>query len=449
MNRPLLDYYRIPVELLNGVTLAGDPANGTSEFSQSVGVAAGFPVSSPFDSPKYAHVDVSAIQLPFDFTDLVESLRLERYRVGKLKGLEGFASSEPVRKLYYLSRDFLPFWIRRQVQRIYFQGWQRLTFPFWPVDTTVDRLHRRILRLTMEVADIKKLPFIWFWPNAAPSCLIMTHDVETIAGRDFSPQLMDLDDSYGFKAAYQIVPEQRYEVSDEYVATIRARGCEFNIHDLNHDGRLYSERGEFARRAARINDYLRHYKSQGFRAGAMYRRQEWYDVFDFSYDMSVPNVAHLEPLRGGCCTVMPYFIGRILEIPLTTVEDYSLFHILKDYSIGLWKQQCALIRGRSGLMSFLAHPDYLIERRARKVYESLLDYLRAMITEEQIWSTLPADVDLWWRARSQMRLVRRGADWEIEGPERERARVAYAVIDGDQFFYECAGNPVEKVGADC
>ena len=449
MNRPLLDYYRIPVELLNGVTLARDPAPSKSGFFQSLSAAAGTPVSSAFESSKHSQVDGSTIQLSFDFTDLVEDLRLERYRVGNLKGLERFASSEPVRKLYYFSRNFLPFRIRRQVQRIYFQGWQRLTFPEWPVDSTVDRLHRRILRLTMEVAGIKKLPFIWFWPNAASSCLIMTHDVETTAGRDFSLQLMDLDDSYGFKAAYQVVPEQRYEVSDDYVATIRARGCEFNIHDLNHDGRLYSERGEFARRAARINDYLRHYKSQGFRAGAMYRRQEWYDVFDFSYDMSVPNVAHLEPLRGGCCTVMPYFIGRILEIPLTTVEDYSLFHILKDYSIGLWKQQCTLIRGRSGLMSFLAHPDYLIERRARKVYESLLDYLRAMIPEARIWSTLPGEVDLWWRARSQMRLVRRGADWEIEGPERERARVAYAVIDGDQFFYECAGNPVEKVDADC
>ena len=47
----------------------------------------------------------------------------------------------------------------------------------------------------------------------------------------------------------------------------------------------------------------------------MYRNQEWYDVFEFSYDMSVPNVAHLEPMRGGCCTVMPYFIGKIVELP--------------------------------------------------------------------------------------------------------------------------------------
>jgi hypothetical protein len=444
-----LDYYRIPEEFLSGVTFTRDPANSTSGSFQSVGVAPGVPVFSSFEPSKYTQVDISAIQLPYDFTELIENLRLERYRAENLKGLEGFTSSEAIRKLYYFSRDFLPFRIRRQLQKIYFQDWEQLTFPDWPVDTTVDRLHRRILRLTMEAAGIKKLPFIWFWPNAALSCLLLTHDVETSAGRDFTFKLMDLDDSYGFKAAYQVIPEQRYEVPDEYVATIRARGCEFNIHDLNHDGHLYSERREFARRAARINDYSRHYKSQGFRAGAMYRRQEWYDVFDFSYDMSVPNVAHLEPLRGGCCTVMPYFIGRILEIPLTTVEDYSLFHILNDYSIGLWKKQCALIRGGSGLMSFLAHPDYLIERRARKVYESLLDYLRKMITEKQIWSTLPGDVDLWWRARRQMRLVRRGGDWEIEGPERKRASVAYAVIDGDQFFYECAGNPVEKVEADC
>ena len=61
--------------------------------------------------------------------------------------------------------------------------------------------------------------------------------------------------------------------------------------------------------------------------------------------MSVPNVAHLEPQRGGCCTVMPYFIGDILELPLTTTQDYSLFHILGDYSIALWKQQIELILG--------------------------------------------------------------------------------------------------------
>src|SRR5262249_49403909 len=157
-----------------------------------------------------------------------------------------------------------------------------------------------------------------------------------------------------------------------YVCGIRNRGCEFNMHDLNHDGHLYSNRSEFVRRAAEINSYTRHYKAQGFRAGAMYRKQDWYDAFEFSYDMSVPNVAHLEPFRGGCCTVMPYFVGKILELPLTTTQDYSLFHILDDYSIDLWMQQLGRIKERNGLMSLLTHPDYLIEPGAQKVYESLL-----------------------------------------------------------------------------
>src|SRR5260370_16362510 len=108
----------------------------------------------------------------------------------------------------------------------------------------------------------------------------------------------------------------------------------------------------------------------------MFRNLDWYDGFEFSYDMSVPNVAHLEPQRGGCCTVMPFFVGKILEIPLTATQDYALFHILNNYTIDLWKKQIDLIRQRNGLVSFIAHPDYLINRPFRHVYKSLLPHLR-------------------------------------------------------------------------
>src|SRR6202030_3850149 len=108
--------------------------------------------------------------------------------------------------------------------------------------------------------------------------------------------------------------------------------------------------------------YNKKFNARGFRAGVMYRDLDWYESYDFSYDMSVPNVAHLESQRGGCCTVMPYFIGKILEIPLTTTQDYSVFQILNDYSIHLWQKQLDLIRTRNGLISFVTHPDYLIER---------------------------------------------------------------------------------------
>ena len=45
----------------------------------------------------------------------------------------------------------------------------------------------------------------------------MTHDVETAAGRDFCQTLMDIDDSFGVKASFQVIPEERYRVDEEFL----------------------------------------------------------------------------------------------------------------------------------------------------------------------------------------------------------------------------------------
>lgn len=449
MFQTLLDYYRIPACFTDGVAATIDraPEVGFFQFGPSTicygrsksGVAASLGGASQFDAAQAVRCDGSSISLPFSFDEVIDNLRLERYRNGMALGRGLFGVTTAIRKLYYLFREGLSVRVRRRLQKIYFRDWEDLPFPSWPLDFTVDDLHEGYLRLLMESSGINRIPFIWFWPDGLSNSLMMTHDVETAAGRDFTSGLMDLDQFYGIKASFQVIPEKRYEVPDEYVRGIRERGFEFNVHDLNHDGNLYRERKEFELRAARINDYLRRYDARGFRAGAMYRNQDWYDAFEFSYDMSVPNVAHLEPMRGGCCTVMPYFVGKVVELPLTLAQDYSLFHIMDDYSIDLWKQQLTLLKNRYGLMSIIAHPDYLIERRARNVYEELLDHLRQMVRTEKIWMACPGEIDLWWRARRDMKLVPRGDEWEIVGLQNERARLAYAVRDGDHLRYELAG----------
>ena len=104
----------------------------------------------------------------------------------------------------------------------------------------------------------------------------------------------------------------------------------------------------------------------------LYRKQVWYDALKFEFDMSVPNAAHLDPQRGGCCTVMPYFLDEILEIPVTAVQDYTLFNVLHDYSINLWKEQMEMIMQRNGCMSFIVHPDYVTTPRELGVYKELL-----------------------------------------------------------------------------
>ena len=151
--------------------------------------------------------------------------------------------------------------------------------------------------------------------------------------------------------------------------------------------------------------------------------------------MSVPNVAHLDPQRGGCCTVMPYFIGDILELPVTTTQDYSLFHILNDYSIDLWKQQTKLIMEKHGLMSFIIHPDYISGAREQSVYKELLTYLTALRDEQNVWIPTSSEVNRWWRQRRAMKLVPQGDGWKIEGEGRERARIAYASERDGQLVY--------------
>jgi hypothetical protein len=208
-----------------------------------------------------------------------------------------------------------------------------------------------------------------------------------------------------------------------------------NLHDLNHDGRLFADRREFLRRAERINRYAREFGCDGFRSAVMYRDQSWFDAFEFRYDMSVPSAAHLEPQRGGCCTVMPYFVGDILELPLTTAQDYTLFHILNDYSTELWRAQVELIRQRHGLISVITHPDYLIGQRERDVYADLLRHLDDLRERHGLWVALPGEVNHWWRNRRTMKLVRSGEGWRIEGPDSHRARVAYATLDDGRLTY--------------
>jgi hypothetical protein len=400
-----------------------------------------------FDASKAISSSKAELRLPFDIGNVVENLRRERYLKKLGGGPKELTQRDWIRDCYYLVRELLPVSFRRHLQRAYFKEWQSLPFPHWPVDFTVDRLHEVFLRLTMKACGCEKVPFIWFWPDGASGCLIITHDVETAAGRDFTSSLMDIDLSHGFKSSFQVVPERRYEVSDSFVNEIRDRGFELNIHDLNHDGYLFEERLQFLCRAKRINEYAKKYNARGFRSGSMYRNQDWYDAFDFSYDMSVPNVAHLEPQRGGCCTVMPYFVGEILELPLTTVQDYTLFHILNDYSIGLWKKQTELILQKYGLLSFITHPDYLIKSSTRAVYESLLDYLSQTCERRGIWPALPGEVDRWWRARSEMKLVEDGSGWRIEGPESKRASLGYATLDDDQLVYTIATPTATGEGA--
>ena len=364
------------------------------------------------------------VVLPFEPTEVINNLRMERYA----RARDMFAS--PLKqRAYYAVRPLIPTELRWHLQRRAYRGWERILFPQWPVDTTVENIFETLWALALQASGASELPFIWYWPEGYSGVACMTHDVETMSGLNFCSELMDIDEEYGIKSSFQLIPEGRYHVRASLREDMRARGFEINVHDLNHDGRLFLDRKTFLKRAHKINFYREEFGALGFRSGMMYRNQNWYADLRFSYDMSVPNVAHLEPQQGGCCTVMPYFVEDTLVLPLTTTQDFALFHILQKYSTALWRKQFSTILQESGVVSFITHPDYLLGERACQVYKALLKYINGLQKDGLIWVALPREINEWWRLRSRMQLVPANGKWVIDGVGCERARLAYATLD--------------------
>jgi len=436
----LSDYYRCP-ERYEKIALKG-PFSEPGGFFRFGGDTvcfgklsgrrtSGSSQNNLYDALPDSTTDSGTTYLPFDPTEVLDNLRCELY-VGAWR--DGYFKSSLVR-MYYLLRPFLSFKMRSYVKKLHLRGRAEAPFPRWPVDCSVDSLMEQLLLLAVRSNGGQQIPFIWFWPDGASSSAIMTHDVETKAGQEFCSELMGIDESYGINASFQIVPEGCYAVGPRFLDSIRDRGFEVVVHDLNHDGHLYRDQKQFLRRAARINSYGKEYGAEGFRAAVLYRKQRWFDALKFSYDMSVPNVAHLDPQPGGCCTVMPFFIGDILELPVTTTQDYMMFHLLNDYSISLWKRQIELVMEKSGLISFIVHPDYIMKARERAVYHELLAHLADLREKTNLWITTPGEVNRWWRQRAAMTLVEVGNDLRIAGAGSERARIAYASEQGGRLVF--------------
>jgi hypothetical protein len=277
-------YYRCP-EFYTQFSLEGDLSEQRGFFGLGANVVYGRcsgqpPSNSPtgplHDALQNAIAEGGETHLRFDPMEVINSLRYELYCQSGHSTVES-----TIAKLYYLVRPLLPVEVRKHLQKVRLNGWHHIPFPKWPVDRTVDQVAEQLLLLSLKANGVNSIPFIWFWPDGAASCAVMTHDVETTEGRDFCSTLMDINDSFGIKASFQVVPERRYEVPGSYLDSMRSRGFEINVQDLNHDGHLFRDIAGFLSRVEKINSYGREFGAAGFRSAILYRRQEWYDAYSF------------------------------------------------------------------------------------------------------------------------------------------------------------------------
>ena len=103
-------------------------------------------------------------------------------------------------------------------------------------------------------------------------------------------------------------------------------------------------------------------------------------------------------MPGGCCTLWPFFIGDLVEVPYTLPQDHTLFTVLGKTAAEDWLKQVEAIESRNGLIQCLSHPDpgYLGDPDKRALYAELLD---ALAERPQLWKPLPRELVDWWRRR--------------------------------------------------
>jgi hypothetical protein len=242
------------------------------------------------------------------------------------------------------------------------------------------------------------------WPDGKRFALVLTHDVDTEMGQEKCHDLINLEQEMGFRSSFNFVPE-RYDVSAELRHYLTQSGFEVGVHGLCHDGKLYKTREIFEERSVRINRYLGEWESVGFRSPSMHHNLEWIHELAIEYDSSTFDTDPFEPQPDGMGTIFPFRVENhsprkgYVELPYTLPQDFTLFVLLNQKDVTIWKQKLDWIAGNGGMALLNAHPDYMRfdgkkpgpEEYPARYYKDFLEYIKENY-ENEYWHALPRDV---------------------------------------------------------
>jgi peptidoglycan/xylan/chitin deacetylase (PgdA/CDA1 family) len=334
---------------------------------------------------------------------------------------------------YYAVKPVLPRAAQLALRRLYARRQARRRFPAWPIETSlVDELKDRFRR-ELRASGAERVPFLNFWPERQRFAFIVTHDVEGSEGVENIPRMLEVERRHGVRSSWNFVAED-YPVDPGVFSAIRDAGCEIGLHGLHHDGLLFADRASFVAQLPRIHSVMREWGAVGFRSPATHRNAAWMEELGCLYDSSFPDTDPFEPQPGGCCSIWPFFIGEMAELPITMVQDHTLFEILRQNSIESWVQKSDWLMRNHGLINVLVHPDYLLSERRLDLYDQLLEHLTGL---GEGWHVLPRELASWWtsRARLQRAAGTQGAPVTIDAGDWQ-ATIAYAREEGEEIVLD-------------
>jgi hypothetical protein len=329
---------------------------------------------------------------------------------------------------YYGLKPLLPRRLQIALRRVYSKHQVAARFPRWPIEPVLVERRQAKLRRAVERRG-GPVPLVADWPGGAGFAAVLTHDVEGAKGVARAETVIAIERRHGFVSSWNFVAEW-YPIPPGLLDAVRAAGCEVGLHSVKHDGKLFKDRASFEAELPAIHRYLEEWEADGFRSPATHRHAAWMPELGARYDSSFPDTDPFEPQGGGCCSILPYFLGDLVELPITMVQDHTLWEILGFDTIHPWTRKSDWIAASGGLINLIVHPDYLDTPARLRMYEEYLDYLAGLCDLHDGWAALPREVAEWWRLRDRLRCVETGGRARIVGPGAERAALAWAAADG-------------------
>ena len=359
-----------------------------------------------------------SILLPFDPNALIAGYWSERYlqyvRPATINVLSALA-----RAGYYRARPLLPRSVQMGMRRSFRRVQSKAQFPRWPIEPALHDLYDFLFALLVAFAE-RPIPYLGPWPRNWSWALVLTHDVEARSGYESLDDLLELELELGYRSSWNFVPRGSYTVDPAVLRSLTDRGFEIGVHGLHHDGRDLAP-STAHRRVPLMQQSAREWEARGFRSPATLRSADAIERLGFQYDSSYSDTAPFEPQAGGCCTWLPYGLGGVVELPITVVQDHTLFEIIGSDDGRMWLEKALFLRHRGGMALFLTHPDYVNER-VLGAYRGVLEEFAGDATA---WKALPRDVADWWVRRSQSSLHDGGSEWCVVGPAEGDARIEF------------------------
>lgn len=320
-------------------------------------------------------------------------------------------------KAYYRIKRLIPQGLRHRLNSLAIRLRGKSDFPRWPCESALLDFWRKWLREGMRLMGETDGWHIGFWPDGMKCSIVLTHDVETAAGMRRIETMAIMEESYGFRSAWNL-PLQQYPIDWKMVDRLRGRGFEFGAHGLSHDGKLFRSECDFNRLGPILRKLADARNLKGFRAPSTLRCGDWIEKLGFDFDSSFADSDPYEPQPGGTCSVFPFFMSDMIEMPYTMPQDHTLIHVLRRSPLPVWTAKARWIESVGGMILTLVHPDYCGVGENLKEYENLLKYLSKV---SSAWRALPSEVANWWRQRDGLKLMVDGDTPVIEGPGASRA----------------------------